>query len=171
MLRAVTVGTVCVVLFAGGFGEAARADDSVAWNKNLVRRFTDEVYNQSHKERIDAYVHADFIDHSPGAPLNARGPAYVASQYAATYAAFPDLRFTVEDLIGEGDKVVMRWSSQGTFTGKLGDVPGKGQSMTVHGTSIFRLQDGKIIESWDLVDRLAMLRQAGFTVAPPVKTE
>ena len=133
----------------------------------FARRFTDEVYNQKQKKKIRDYVHPQFVDHSPGAPADARGPEFVEKQWEATFAAFPDLRFTVEDVIVEGDKVVIRWASHATFTGALGEVPGRGQAIDVHGISIFRMQDGKIAESWDLVDRLAMLRQAGFALKPP----
>ena len=108
--------------------------------------------------RIHGGPTRDFVDRSPGAPAEAHGTAWVQQQYESTYGAFPDLRFTLEDVLAEGDKVVMRWSSKGKFSGKLGDVAGHGQDVTVEGISIFRIQDGKIIESWDLVDRLAMLR-------------
>lgn len=135
--------------------------------KGLARKFTEDVYNQQHRERIPEYIHRDFVDHSPGAPADARGPEYVAKQYDGTFGAFPDLKFEVLDVLVDGDKAVLRWASHATFSGKLGAVAGAGQPVTVHGISIFRVQDGKIIESWDLVDRLAMLRQAGFEVTPP----
>jgi len=162
-LSRMALALCCTLLVAAPL----RADDVGEANKALVRRFTEEVYNQRSKDRIDAYVHPDFVDHSPGVPPEARGTAWVHQQYENTYGAFPDLTFTLEDVLAEGDKVVMRWNSKGTFRGKLGDVPGRGQSVEVHGISIFRIQDGKIIESWDLVDRLTMLRQAGFTLTPP----
>jgi predicted ester cyclase len=147
---------------------AATAEPASRWQLDaFARRFTDEVYNQKQKDKIRTYVHAQFVDHSPGAPADARGPEHVEKHWDATMAAFPDLKFTVEDVLVDGDKVVLRWESNATFTGTLGGVSGRGQAMTVHGISIFRMQDGKIIESWDLVDRLAMLRQAGFAVTPP----
>lgn len=135
--------------------------------KAFARKFTEDVYNEQHRERIPEYIHPDFMDHSPGAPSDARGPGFVATQYDATFGAFPDLKFEVLDVLADGDKVVLRWASHAAFRGTLGTVAGNGQPVTVHGTSIFRVQDGKIIESWDLVDRLAMLRQAGFEVIPP----
>jgi predicted ester cyclase len=135
--------------------------------KAFAREFTEDVYNQQHRDRIPDYIHPDFVDHSPCAPPDARGPGFVATQYDATFGAFPDLKFELLDVLVDGDKVVLRWASHATFRGKLGAVAGHGQPVTVHGTSIFRVQDGKIIESWDVVDRLAMLRQAGFEVTPP----
>ena len=138
-------------------------------NKQLVRHFTEEVYNQHKKASIDVYVHPDFADHSPGTGADARGIDYVKAQWDRNFAAFPDLRFTLDDVLAEGDKVVARWTSDSTFTGALGGVAGKGQKVSVQGVSIFRIQDGKIIESWDFVDRAGMMQQAGFKLVPPEK--
>jgi predicted ester cyclase len=147
----------------------APARASAEDNKQLVRRFTDEVYNQRKKPSIDVYVHPDFVDHSPGTGPDARGIEYVKVQWDRNYAAFPDLRFKLDDVLAEGDKVVARWTSDGNFSGTLGDVAGKGQKVSIQGVSIFRIQDGKIIESWDFVDRAGMLQQAGFKLVPPEK--
>ena len=168
MRRYVIVGILGLAAVAHGRGKPA--PDPAAAAKAVVLRFIDVVYNASHPDSIDAFVHPDFVDHSPGVPPDARGPAWVHTQYANTYAAFPDLRFTVDDAIAENDKVVTRWSSHGTFSGKLGDVTGKGQKVMIQGISIMRIADGKIIESWDLVDRASMFRQVGFTLTPPAAT-
>jgi len=161
-MRSYRMMALFTVVFTSG-STAVQAEDLASF----ARRFTNVVYNERQREKIPDFVHAEFVDHSPGAPADARGPEYVARQYDGTFGAFPDLRFTVEDVITEGDKAVIRWVSHATFTGQLGSVHGNGQASTVHGISIFRIQDGKIIESWDLVDRLAMLRQAGFKLEPP----
>lgn len=78
------VGLVLLVL-AGGLASDPAVAGTLEANKDLVRRFTDEVYNQSQPERIDAYVHPDFVDHSVGVPEGARGVAWVQQQYQGTY--------------------------------------------------------------------------------------
>jgi len=165
MRQFVIIGMLLIAAVARGRDKQTK--DSAATAKTVVLRFIDVVYNASQPDSIDAFVHADFVDHSPGVPADARGPQWVHTQYGNTYAAFPDLRFTVDDVIAEGDEVVTRWSSHGTFTGKLGDVTGKGQKVMIQGISIMRIADGKIIESWDLVDRASMFRQVGFVLTPP----
>lgn len=173
MPRAARIAGALGVVLAVGLGSGAAASDGsdLQAHKDLVRHFTEEVYNQGRPERIEFYVHPDFVDHSVGVPEDARGIAWVRKQYEGTYGAFPDLRFTIDDVIAEGDKVVMRWSSHGTFTGTLGQVEGRGQKVEITGISIFRIESGKIIESWDLVDRARMLQQAGFTLTPPEAEE
>jgi predicted ester cyclase len=63
--------------------------------------------------------------------------------------------------------VAVRWTSHGSFTGVFAGIQGKGQPTTVSGISIFRIQAGQILESWDLVDRQTMLKQVGYLVTPP----
>lgn len=133
----------------------------------VARQFVEEVYNQRRPDRIATWVHVDFVDRSVGAPADARGPEFVRKQYESTYQAFPDLKFTVDDTVSEGDKVAVRWTTHGAFTGVFSGIQGKGQATDVTGISIFRIRDGQIVDSWDLVDRLTMLKQVGYTVAPP----
>ena len=158
-----------VVLLVSPVIPPASAGGSVDANKQLVRRFTDELYNQRKKDRIEAYVHPDFVDHSPGTGPESRGIDYVKDQWERNYAAFPDLRFELLDVLAEGDKVVARWKSDGTFSGTLSGATGHDQNVSVQGVSIFRIQDGKMIESWDFVDRVGMLLQSGFKILPPEK--
>jgi predicted ester cyclase len=161
---------LAAILLGGTVLQVTPALASTDDNKQIVRRFTEEVYGQRKRASIDTYVHEKFVDHSPGTGPDAGGIDYVKDQWDRNYTAFPDLAFTLDDVLAEGDKVVARWTSHSTFTGKLGDVAGEGQKLTVQGVSIFRIEDGKIIESWDFVDRAGMLLQAGFKLVPPEKS-
>jgi predicted SnoaL-like aldol condensation-catalyzing enzyme len=136
-------------------------------NKRLARAFTEEVYNQRQLDRIPAYVAQDFVDHSPGAPPEAKGPGFVREQAEASITALPDLRFEVQHLIAEGDLVLLHWKASGTDP-KLMDESGALKQVTLHGQSLFRIREGKIVESWDVVDQLGFLLQRGFKLLPPV---
>jgi predicted ester cyclase len=85
-------------------------------------------------------------------------------QFAATYRqAFPDLQNTVEDMVAEGDKVVVRFRARGTHQGEteaFGSPMGKRMDMT--GITIKRLSDGKIVEAWTNFDALGMMQQLGL---------
>jgi steroid delta-isomerase-like uncharacterized protein len=81
-------------------------------------------------------------------------------------AAFPDLKITVEDQIAEGDKVVTRWTAEGTHDGDLPGLPASGRSSTVTGIGIDRIEGGKIVEAWGNWDTLGMLQQLGAIPAP-----
>jgi predicted ester cyclase len=78
---------------------------------------------------------------------------------------FPDLRVTIEDMIAEGDKVVIRFTTHGTQQGALGSIPPTGKQVAVPTIEITRIADGKIVEDWGLDDRLGMLQQLGLVPA------
>ena len=81
-------------------------------------------------------------------------------------SAFPDLRLTIDDLIAEGDKVVARWTAQGTNTGELMDMPPTGKESKVTGISILRISRGKVVEQRANWDTMGMLQQLGVVPAP-----
>lgn len=85
--------------------------------------------------------------------------------------AFPDKRFTVEDAIAEGDKVVLRWTVRGTHRGPfwtpVGTIPATGKSVTVEATVTYRLEGGRIAEEWISLDWLDAVQQLGAEVRPP----
>ena len=79
--------------------------------------------------------------------------------------AFPDVRISVDDVIAAGDKVVLRWHSEGTHRGELAGLAPTGVRGSVTGISIDQWKDGKIIETWTEWDNLGLARQLG--AAPP----
>lgn len=136
-------------------------------NKRLARAFTEEIYNQRQLDRIPVYVAQDFVDESSGAPPEAKGPDFVRKQAEASLAALPDLHFDIEHLLADGDLVLIHWKATGTDAKTL-DEAGKPKQLTLQGQSLFRMQQGKIVESWDITDRLGFLLQRGFKLLPPV---
>ena len=80
-------------------------------------------------------------------------------------AGFPDLHFTVEDQIAEGDMVVTRWTARGTHTGEFQSIPATGKAIRVAGTDIDRVIDGKSVECWAHVDELGLMQQLGAVAA------
>jgi steroid delta-isomerase-like uncharacterized protein len=104
----------------------------------------------------DCVIH---INGSPEPNLSRDGFKQMVS---GLLAAFPDLRFTLEDQIVAGDKVATRWSAVGTHRGPLGDVPATGRQMKVTGLILDRVVGGKVAERWELWDQMAMLQQLGL---------
>jgi len=133
-------------------------------SKVLVHRHTEEFWNQG-KLDVAAEIHAvDFIFHPPSLPEMHGIEAY--NQFAIMYrTAFPDLRFTSEDVIVAGDKVVERWTSTATHQGELMGIPPTGKWSKTTGISIFRVADGKLAEQWVNWDMLGVLQKIG--VIPP----
>jgi steroid delta-isomerase-like uncharacterized protein len=130
-------------------------------NKDKIRRLFDEVLNAGKLSLLDTLIGAAYVDHnpSPGQPAGAAG---VKGKVEALRAAFPDLRYTLEDLVAEGELVAARYSWRGTHKGEafLG-IPPSGKSILVRGMDFYRLRDGRIVEHWDNIDELGMLTQLG----------
>ena len=134
-------------------------------NKALVRRVLEEVWNQGKLEVIDEIYAADFVIHTPGNP-DIHGPEGF-KQFVTMYrTAFPDVQFTIEDQIAEGDKVVTRWSTTATHKGELMGIPPTGLPAPTTGVSIGRCAGGKCLEDWSSWDALGMWQKLG--VIPPI---
>ena len=133
-------------------------------NKALNRRFVEEVINQGNIEAIDELIDPGVVDHAapPGVPTGREG----AKQFfAIVRSAFPDLHHTIEDMIAEGDKVVMRSTWSGTHQGEFMGIPATGRRVRVSAIDISRVADGRIVEHWEQSDALGLMQQLG--VIPP----
>jgi steroid delta-isomerase-like uncharacterized protein len=135
-------------------------------NKTIVRNFAEEIWNKGNFEATTTYIAADFVDHNPAIPNQLPGAEGARQVFAAYKAAFPDLHFTIEDMMIEGDKVVWRWTSTGTNTGSMMGMPPTGKQVTVSGIEIYRLAGDKIAERWGNFDQLGLLQQLGVIPAP-----
>ncbi len=134
-------------------------------NKDLVRRFAQEVLNDGNMAALEELVAADLVNHSPppGVPADREGlRAFVLGQRAA----FPDFQMTVEDLIAEADKVVLRFTARGTHQGTFAGIPPTGKQVSISGINIYRVAGGKIVEAWAERDTFGMLRQLGAIPSP-----
>ena len=116
-------------------------------NKALIRRLFTEVIPSGDPAAMRGVIAADFVDHDPlpGQPAGGAGGEYVVS---TLHTAHPDLRFTVDDLVAEADRVTVRWTMRGTNTGPLLGRPATGRAVVLAAIAIFRIADGRIAERW-----------------------
>ena len=128
-------------------------------NKAIVRRLIEEVWNEGKLSVIDEIHASDYVGHAP--PEHMWGPEDYKELVARYRAALPDIRWTIDDMITEGDKVVFRWSTRWTHEGEFAGVAPTGRKGTAMGISICRIADGKIAEEWATWDALGFLQQIG----------
>ena len=133
-------------------------------NKAVVRRFHDEVLNKGNLALIDELCSHDLVDHTapPGLPPGVEGAKQTLGIYLA---AFPDLHVTMEDMIAEGDRVVVRWTASGTHKGDLMGIAPTGRRVTVTGIAIDRIAGGKTVEHWEVFDQMGLMQQLGVIPA------
>lgn len=107
---------------------------------------------------FDAVMAEDYIQHNHLG--NGREP--VKKMAAALIRAFPDLKVTIDDLIAEGDRVVARITMVGTHQGRFQGVDPTGKRIEFRAIDIWRVQDGRLKEHWDMADRFGVMRQLGL---------
>jgi predicted ester cyclase len=139
---------------------------SAETNKAVVRAIAEQVINTGALDRADDYFVADYIEHVPLPPGFPTGLAALKTYWAMMRAAFPDLNLTVEDLLAEGDRVVLRATAQGTHQGELMGLPPTGRTASWSEIHICRLAGGQVVEHWGNVDQLGLLTQLGAIPAP-----
>jgi steroid delta-isomerase-like uncharacterized protein len=131
---------------------------STAENKELARRFFEEVWNQGREEAIDAFIAAGAAGNDPDFGAGREG---FRTQWRQWRAAFPDLHFAVEDLVAEDNKVLTRWTLTGTHRGPFMGVPASGRKIQVSGMSLDLIENGQIASGFDGWDALGLRRQIG----------
>jgi steroid delta-isomerase-like uncharacterized protein len=135
---------------------------SVEENMQIVQRWFKEVWNEGRVETVHELFAADGVARGQrGSTGEIRGPEEFLRFVGEIRGAFPDIKVTVEDILGAGDRVVMRWSAVMTHTGDAMGMPATGRSVRSTGITIARIVNGKIVEGWDNWDQLGMLEQIG----------
>jgi steroid delta-isomerase-like uncharacterized protein len=131
-----------------------------AENAAAARRWYDEVLNQGRFEVLDEILTADVVHHA-GLMVDKIGREETGGSLREIRAGFPDIRFTVDRVVADGDKVLILWTGKGTHTGRFVGFEASGKSVDWSGMNAFRFQCGKIVEGWSEANGLSMLRQIG----------
>lgn len=141
-------------------------------NKATYRRFVEEVINEGNIDVVEEIFSPDYVDHSrpPGAPEGLDGVRGIPKMFRG---GFPDLHFTIDQMVEEGDLVATLVTGHGTHNGPfMGHAP-TGNKATWASMGFFRVADGKIIEHWGSPDLLTLMQQigaipgGGAAAAPP----
>jgi steroid delta-isomerase-like uncharacterized protein len=135
----------------------------VTTNKALFQRFHDAANTGDIaliSKTIDELVAPDAVIRTP-LPIDTKGAEALKQIWAMLLRIYPDIHLTVEDLIAEGDKVVGRTTVTGTHRGEFMGVAPTGNSVTYNEMFIFRFADGRVVETWGVVDVYAQMKQIG----------
>lgn len=142
---------------------------SAAENKAIVSRFYDELWNDRILAVADELFAADCVTHqlrSGAEPVGVpRGPEAIKHHVADWIRGFPDLRFTVEEIIAEGDRVVSRSVLRGSHTGTWLGIPPTGKQIDIRMSVTHRIENAMIAEDWVLVEALGLFQQLGLVPA------
>lgn len=129
--------------------------------EDALERLYTAVWNGSDPETADELVHEEYFIHDRDLTAQLRGPELYRALASATREIFPDMSFTIEDLIAAGEKVAVRWTMTGTHQGVMFGVEPTGRRVELSAIEINRFEDGKLIETWTQNDQLGLLYQLG----------
>ena len=136
----------------------------MAQNKEIAKRLYEEVFNQRRVAVLDELATDDYVEHDP-LPGQGTGLQGLKDRVTALIEGL-DPQFTIEDVIAEDDKVVVRWTNSGTHTGAFLGIPPTGRSFSIAGIDVYRIEEGKLAEHWHVVDMYGQMVQLGLLPAP-----
>ena len=122
-----------------------------------------ELLNQGDVESIGELVAEDYVEHDP-LPGQGNGREGALDRFSIIIGALAP-HFAIEDVIAEGDKVVVRWTNTGTHVGEFAGIPATTKAFQISGIDIYRVDENHLLEHWHVVDQLSMLGQLGLLPA------
>jgi steroid delta-isomerase-like uncharacterized protein len=128
-------------------------------NKTLARRWFEDLFSRGNLDVANEILSAEFVDHLTHE--DERGLEELKAYVTIYRAAFPDIQDTLEQIVAEGDKVVVRWTSRGTHQGEFMGAAPTGRHVTFTGMRLFRIAENKIAESWVNIDERGLQEQLG----------
>jgi steroid delta-isomerase-like uncharacterized protein len=131
-------------------------------NKTICRRLLVEAWGEGILETVSETVSKDCLLHDAAFPTLGRGADSYERHIRANREAFPDFRFTCDDIIAERDEVVIHWTCHGTHSGNFLNFPATNRRVMISGTTIHRLERGKIVELWADWNLQSLLDQLGL---------
>lgn len=137
---------------------------SVEQHKDIVRRVV-EALNRHDFAALDEFFAADVLGHHPyGPPMEGRDS--LKQFMKMVRVAFPDLRLTVHEMIGEGDKLVSKYTATGTHKGEFMGTPPSGKPINFVGVQILHFSSGRVVDDWEIFDQFGLMQQLGLLPMP-----
>ena len=134
------------------------AQDNLQQNKQLLGDFGAEVFGAKNLSNLNRYMRDDYIQHNPLVPQGLTG---FRQFFADWFGAVPDWKYSLTKIVAEGDMVWVYGSYSGTQKGDWLGIPATNKSYSITAVDIFRIQDGKLAEHWDVIDVYGLFKQLG----------
>ncbi len=129
----------------------------------IVVRMVEEIWNGGNVDLVDDIFPTDF-DNGPG---RTPGTNFIKAWHRSTRESFPDLRYTVDELLADQNRVVLGWTATGTQRGPFGPIPPTGNTATYSGVHFLTVAGGKITNLWSINDTFGKVLQLGAELVPP----
>jgi predicted SnoaL-like aldol condensation-catalyzing enzyme len=147
---------LAALIFA--LGGTAMAEDLAGANKQVLGAFAESVFVKKDLSAVDHFMRADYIQHNP---LVKQGAGGFKEFFSTWFASVPDWHYTLKKIVAEGDEVWVYGTYAGTLRKEWLGIPASGQKYAFDAVDIFRVQDGKLAEHWDVMDIYGLFKQLG----------
>ena len=133
-------------------------ENSTEANKKTIGSFAEAIFVKKDLTAVDQYVRADYVQHNP---LVRKGAIGFKEFFSAWFASVPDWNYTLKKIVAEGNEVWAYGTYAGTLIKDWLGIPASGQKYAFDAVDIFRIQDGKLAEHWDVMDIYGLFKQLG----------
>ena len=137
-------------------------ENLIQQNQQLIRDYFNEVWNKGNLDLLDDLLSPNYLNHSSSIPDSPPGPLGLKPIITAMRNAFPDLHYTIQDLIITKDRIVARVKMTGTHTGDFFGTPPTNKKISVNQINIEYIENGRITEHWRITDENTMMNQLGL---------
>ena len=131
---------------------------SIEENKQVVRRLV-QIVNSGNLDQLNDILASDYVRHDPNPLLKDVGRKEYKEAFTKLREALPDAKWTLEEILADGDRVIGRWSFHGTHNGPFFNIPPSGKEVTYPILAIYRIEDGKIAEDWHIFHSIGLWEQ------------
>ena len=147
-------------------GEMDPDKDLVETNIGLVKRFFEEVWNKGNLSVVDELLAENYVDYNqpPGAPRGRKGYKATVTMFRS---AFPDIQFTLDQILAEGDRLALRLTGRGTHQGSFMGITPTGKQVSFGGMAFIRFENGQVAERWGISDIPGLMQQLGVGHGQP----
>ncbi len=149
------VSFLTIAILLGGNAVAENIQDQ---NKAIIGQFAEEVFINKDLSGLDKYLLEDYIQHNP---LVEQGRDGFHAFFKNWFQAAPDFKYTLKKIIADEDSVWVYGSYSGTQTGDWLGIPATNNAYNIDAVDIFRIEDGKLAEHWDVIDIYTLFKQLG----------
>lgn len=149
---------VLVAVLILALGGTAMAEDLAGANKEVLGGFAESVFVKKDLSAVDQYVRADYIQHNP---LVRQGASGFKEFFSTWFASVPDWQYSLKKMVAEGEEVWVYGTYSGTLQKDWLGIPASGQKYAFEAVDVFRVEDGKLAEHWDVMDIYGLFKQLG----------
>jgi len=150
------IALVAILIFT--LGGMAMAENLAETNKKVIGAFAESVFVKKDLSAVDQYMKTDYIQHNP---LVNQGASGFKEFFSTWFASVPDWQYTLKKIVAEGNEVWAYGTYAGTLKKEWLGIPASGQKYAFEAVDIFRIQDSKLVEHWDVMDIYGLFKQLG----------